>query len=461
MGTTLNAQDSLDGGEGRDTLQVAQAFGTVNLAAANFEVLRVESGNSVATTGAGAAANTISVVNTYDVERLTGSTIDTTVVKATTAAQTLTNVASGHTLVLNGQDGYTGTTVAAADVDAVTVNVKDATLAANTQDVLNVQVGRVVGAVATTDLGTGALGVGALVANGVESINITSSGANAANTIASVTSSTLTKLTISGDDALTITTALAGTTLNNIDASAATGAVTLSSSVTTAPVAGSSVGVTITGGSGADSLTQMGGTAARIDGGAGDDVIVGGNGADVIIGGAGNNTITAGNGIDSIDISGGAVDTVILRGITASANRDVVTGFTTGIATGSADVVSLANAQFTSTNATLQQVTAPGAIAFNTGANGFLEVAFDQTGGTALGLDGTGLIANTGAITVTNADDQGYIVAYQDGKAYLYHGNAGAVTSDTTMAAGEIVLVGVFNGVGVGAFVSENFLVAL
>jgi hypothetical protein len=64
--------------------------------------------------------------------------------------------------------------------------------------------------------------------------------------------------------------------------------------------------------------------------------------------------------------------------------------------------------------------------------------------------------APAASITANAANDDGYLVAYQSGNAYLYQ-----VTNDnnTTIVAAEIALVGVFTGVAQGAFVSGDFTV--
>lgn len=62
------------------------------------------------------------------------------------------------------------------------------------------------------------------------------------------------------------------------------------------------------------------------------------------------------------------------------------------------------------------------------------------------------------SLTATTAGDNFYVVAYQNGNAYLYQ-----VTDDgsanTAVIASEIALVGVFNGVAAGAFAAGDFTV--
>ena len=62
--------------------------------------------------------------------------------------------------------------------------------------------------------------------------------------------------------------------------------------------------------------------------------------------------------------------------------------------------------------------------------------------------------ASTG-ITLATASDDFYLVAYQNGNAYLYMVTD---TGDTNATASEIALVSVFQGVAAGAFASGDFI---
>jgi hypothetical protein len=114
----------------------------------------------------------------------------------------------------------------------------------------------------------------------------------------------------------------------DVDASAASGSVTLKAS---------QYGSGLTGGAFADTLTGGNGNDV-IDGGAGDDLIEAGSGNDVIFGGTGNDIIKAGSGNDTIDggdgndnIEGGSGDDIILAGagndtVNAGSGNDVING---------------------------------------------------------------------------------------------------------------------------------------
>jgi hypothetical protein len=59
-------------------------------------------------------------------------------------------------------------------------------------------------------------------------------------------------------------------------------------------------------------------------------------------------------------------------------------------------------------------------------------------------------------VSATAGANNAYIVAYQNGNAYLYE----VTSTDANIVASEIALVGVFNGVAAGAFASGDFTVA-
>lgn len=215
--------------------------------------------------------------------------------------------------------------------------------------------------------------------------------------------------------------------------------------------------------------------------GAGNDVIVGGTGVDTITGGEGADTITGGAGNDTIILTEttAVVDTVVLS---ASNNGvDTITGFTAGT---SGDVVRLvaANTAVTETgttavliNHTVTGLTSTGAYDMsgaNFGGTGValstssvLELVLTTTqqgyGDLSAATDGSELFKLLGngtavanALTTASAQ-KGYIMAYDNGNAYLYSYDAGA--ADTSVTASEIALVGVFNTITADAFVAGNF----
>jgi hypothetical protein len=212
--------------------------------------------------------------------------------------------------------------------------------------------------------------------------------------------------------------------------------------------------VTATGGSfvlgtGGDTFTSSGTSANIVTGAAGADTITFANTL--------GNTASGAGGIDTIGFSAanGVADTIGFNdgagtvGIVAAVNRDVVNGFATVN-----DVIRLDQEQ-TTVALSLQSVGTNAAVTTGTGVSSVLALSFD-IGGAAnvLGgiLNGSGLLANTGAITVTAGDD-GYIIAYDAGNAYLY---SYVEANDTNLDAGEIALIGTFNSVAVGGIGIAN-----
>lgn len=419
----FNSTGSLNGGAGTDTLvlqDAAQLTSTTVAKMTNFEVLRLNDDDDTA-------------LDTFNASLMTGLT--GLVIGAQSAGDgvSVTNMSAavaGDVTIAGSQAvaptfGVTGASTV-GQLDTLTLKINDGATAVNTLTVADV------------------------TAAGVETVKIVATDNLSLSAATGLTA--LTKLGVSGSGAVSVTTGALALNVNTVvDASAATGAFTFSAAAATTN------GIAITG-----SATKV-------------NIITGSAQADSINGGAANDTITAGNGIDTINISQGGDDTIVIDGIVAAANRDVVTGFTAGTyAVGSGvDRLEMNDAQattaFGAASGTLQEITsAPtSGLTFNTAANNILEFAFELSGnGGANDLDshtdGTGLLAALGQTVAVSADtNKGYIVAYQDGKAYLYSAVEGADAGDANLAAADIALVGVFNGVAVGAFTASNFIDAV
>lgn len=238
--------------------------------------------------------------------------------------------------------------------------------------------------------------------------------------------------------------------VKEVDASTFTGDLT-------ATLAFAANGGKLIGGSGDD---QLNGTANNdtITGGAGNDTINGGLGADVLSGGAGDDVIRGGQGIDQIDLGTGTdvLDLVTGLGLAnySDANRDIVKGFDAGVG---GDIVRISNAGGVAGIAIQETSTTGAALAFNTIANDILEITADLSGVNMLD-DAALLTAISGGgnnLTVSNvANDDGYLLAYADGKAYLYYIDAGV---NAIVNAGEIHTLAIFENVAVGAFDVSNF----
>lgn len=440
-GANIGTGGSVTGGDGTDTVKMTSALAagfndnaTFNTKYTSFEVLELSDALGAVTLDL-AGLNAVSKV----VLGLGG---------ANAASSILSNLATS------------GTVETKASSTGFVVNVANALF--NATDTLNL---RVNSATAAT--------TGTITAAGVETLNIaapdaTSTGGTAVvhviNVLAAVDATTI---NVTGNNGLTITAATGSTKVATFDAAgvvangtADTGAllaVTYTSLNTT-------TAVTMKGGSGDDVLTAAA-ASTKVQ------TITGGEGADKITGGAGN---------DIIDLTEttAAADTVVF--LTATANGvDTITGFAAG-ATG-ADLVSVLAANTTvGTGAGVAVFGSTASASLTTGAAAFALTGASSTTsdvveittvlstygnlGLAGATSGTELLkalsSTDGAatsITATTAGDDFYMVAYQNGNAYLYQ-----VTNDTdvVVTAAEIQLIGVFNGVAAGAFASGDFLVA-
>jgi Ca2+-binding RTX toxin-like protein len=270
--SAFNNNDVIDGGPGKDTLVVSLNDAT-NLALpsqiSNIEVIEV--------TGVMSAASTINAA--------LFNTKDFTFTFSITQNLTLNGLESGATI------GFFGTGSASK---TITLNVTGAL--GNTSDVLNVfaKAGN------PTTIGT-------ITANGVETINITSSSVAGENfTIAGLSSAQLQTITVSGKGNVTISSPIPASPLSLVDASAASGQVNINAS-------NSTVATQFFGGSANDTFT----------GGTKNDIFFGSKGADTITTGAGNDIIVytdpsqsrASDGIDVITDFNVATDVIQFKGL--------------------------------------------------------------------------------------------------------------------------------------------------
>jgi Ca2+-binding RTX toxin-like protein len=276
---TLNTVDSLDGGDGSDTLNA-----TMN-GAATPTLTSVESMTITAT-----GASTIDLLNSDSLTTVNSS--------SSTAALTLSNVEVGDTVNITNTtqthtinfEGDTGT------ADAVTINMTSVTGAA--------------------DL---------VVDAAIETVNMASEGTNSFETDFAGT------IDLSGSGSLTLAGTGAGTVAASVlDAGDYTGALVVSMT---------DAAHTVTGGSAGDTITGATGTANTLTGNGGNDTITGGTGADTISAGEGNNQVATGGGADTVTagagndlITGGAGAEVITAGdgantvIAGAGNDNVTTG---------------------------------------------------------------------------------------------------------------------------------------
>ena len=454
---TWGVGDVVNGGLGSDTLN-ATVTGTAPTQSATSLV-------SVETLNLTASPNPA----TLDLTGVTGLTSVNNVSSANGASLSVSGLGNVVNTSITG--GNTSTTVNyTTAVTAATALTDAATLTLN-------------GTSATSSFSTA----------GVETLTVNS--ATAANTLASLTNTGMTKLVVTGDKALTVTAAVGGATIATVDASAATGAITLATGAgaggtaltgltVTAPTAATAGLFTITTGTNKDAVNL----------GAGTSLVSTGAGADTINSGAGNATINPGAGNDIVN-AGAGVETIRFDAAAGSTNADTINNF------GSTDVLSinLGRAQVTGTSGaaatsvygsllTTNGVTATSptfagvsgtgtgtAVVFQTAAAGTatantIAQASNVIALTGVFTDGTaaGVITALGATglagVTTQLDSRFLLVTYSVGniaQVWSYTGDnqtAAAGTSVLTdIDAAELQLVATLNGVASGSLTAANF----
>jgi hypothetical protein len=328
----LTAASQLDGGAGTDTLVIKDtvmantALNTIK----NFEVL------GLGVTGATVDAALLTSIKSFSIG-------------VTASTETINNLGTGSSVAI------TAATTAVNLGAAVGNTATDITLGA------------------TTTAGFTSTG---LTTTGLTSVTLTSNGTSV-NTISTLSNSDNTTLTVKGANDLTITNALAGTTTGSkVDASAATGKLS---------VIGSTKNDTLIGGSAADTLQgAVAGTANQAD------TLTGGAGADKFV-------FTSVTGATFFALSAGT--SAVTKITDFVAGLDKFDFITTGTAFSSATV---ANAQTIATAADLTAVYAGiTAIAASTATAASTVVVTVSAGGAA----GTYLYVNDATAGVSNTAD--------------------------------------------------------
>jgi Ca2+-binding RTX toxin-like protein len=262
-GTTLQAGDDLDGGDGSDELAIS-----------------ITGDHAGAVTRDTFTLNSIERVSVSNSEQSgNNDTISLGLAEGVETVALSSSSASGNTIFSNVQN------VVDAEMSNgagdLTVNYAAAAVA-GTNDEMTLTVSGVTAGTFTVD-------------DGIETFSIVSSG-NADNTLTGVDSGDVETLTISGSAGLTITDDI-DAQVATVDASTATGDIDVEEDSTNA--------VTLTGGAGDDTLEFDGTTTDdSVAGGAGDDRIIFDGGefdnADTVDGGDGTDTLVA----ESADLTG-------------------------------------------------------------------------------------------------------------------------------------------------------------
>jgi len=330
----VTSADSIDGGDGIDTITISDATinGTTKTALAagtkNFEIVR--------TTNVAEVAIDFNALSSWDIVQVSVASTATAAASTTSGvagiaavAATMENPDVLHILAnRTGQVGSKITGTAGVDVggtggDALTITPRTDTgsNAATVKLIGNVTLtggaGAASSAPAAADADAGGVGGIAFNAPSIEVINLDISGTNATGVAAdtvtftggaagaaaaggvSVAGTAGSTMVVGTNATINITSSLTGSTAvvnNNLTLGTVVGTnVTINASTFAGKlsVTAASGNVTITGGTAADTLT----------GGAGVDTISGGAGADVITGGAGADILSGGAGRDVFNIA--------------------------------------------------------------------------------------------------------------------------------------------------------------
>lgn len=237
---------------------------------------------------------------------------------------TIENDGTANTLTLLNVPGTPGLnfrgngTLAAQTYDTITYTSNSATGAS---DVLNINVNNrgtsINSGSATTNSHT--VGGGALTATNIETINVTVTDGPAI--FSGITAAAATTFNFTASSNLTLGTVAGGST-TSVSASNVTG----NFSGTFSTLAS---GAQVTLGNGTTNTVSIAGSAGStisVTGGSGADTITGSAQADVIAGGAGNDSITGGAGLDTLT-GGSGTDTLVFNTIVLAANKKTISDF--------------------------------------------------------------------------------------------------------------------------------------
>ncbi len=304
----ITANDSIEGGEGTDTLVFASA--EVDDAAGLSAAIRAK------LTGFEKVAISDAFVDLFDASKFAVNTITFEAGLSTSAAKAndgVSGLTSGATLTFGSSAAVTSSASNAGDI---AVTITGSTAAGANSDMLNL--------VFASDIDIASTGTDVVLEIsdslgivGVDTVNITASDAKAdADGVADSQSDdgykitfandgALDKIVVSGSSKVQAIISSSAVTLAEFDGTASTGELVFDASAATTLNA-----VSIKGGSAGDTLTG-GALADLIEGNGGADTLAGGTGDDIINAGAGNDSVTGGTGAETISLGGG-VDTVVI-----------------------------------------------------------------------------------------------------------------------------------------------------
>jgi Ca2+-binding RTX toxin-like protein len=382
-GNTLNnvmtgngGGNTIDGGAGNDTLTGGGGIDRFNITAGTDTVTDLGNG--------GADLLVVSANATVNATVATAWMASATSANSGTANLSTNGFAVNLAAVEKGSMGFTVTNTGSATTltgsglaDSLTGGTGDDTLVGGAgNDTL-------VGGAGVDSL-TGGLGADTFVLTG-------------SDTVVDFTSTQSDKVNLSGlvnGDTVTFTTA--------------TGALTLSASISSAAfrVTSAATATTITGGAGSDTLTGGAG-ADRLSGGVGDDSITGGAGADVITGGQGNDVIILTESTSAADVVvfAGGTGTAGSKDRVATLGLDTITGINLGTATTAVDKLQFSAADFGIASGTTVVRGASAAVTGGPAANtdGNFYIVTTAPNGTGVDLNGSAGGAS-GAIVFVGAN---------------------------------------------------------
>ena len=411
MGATLTASDTINLGEGDDTLRVdidGLTAGAVDLNITGAETLRLD--NTGANDGAIQMDNTTFTSIRFDAN--TARTGNLTLTGLPTANATFT-FKGGGTLDDNPQ--FNGVVVdydATAAIAAATINVDN-------------------GGKTADDMFMGKFDINLVTA---VTVNATEIGQAAADelTMDEIEADNMTDFTMVADGEVIITN-IDGNILDTVDFTAADKGVAVT-------ITDSAAAIAITMGDGNDTVTLSDTAAgATIDLGAGNDTFVSNDGIDVI---------TTGTGIDTITFLGDAGDdSNVVKDFTGGAGGDIIdmgASITLALNTGTTTDAVFDTANATGANITLNE----GLLAID-----FVEVsALDAVTVKAFIQDmfGTG---GTAELVFGNSGDNVYMAVDDGTDTGVYLLDAGATDSSGT----TVTLIATLEGVEVGDLTAANF----
>lgn len=450
--TLGSTSTDVTGGSGDDTISIASLVmdddGLVDAGAGTDTLTISDSTATLFTTAAKANLKGFEILN------VDGSSSDTVKFTALSGLTGLTIAANTSLAVTNLTQSIAeaGVKISAAQTTSLTIGVTDATDAGSNNSLkLNL------------DAGTGtAFAIDSLGAEGTETLTFnTVEGVDAASgdvyTITAFESGTdATKIVVTGNESITFTSTANAAALENLDASALTGVLTVTAVATTKNLA-------ITGGSGKDDIN---GSSLATAG----DVLSGGAGADRLTGNGGADKYTGGSGADTFEVD-------VVNGSNA-ATVNVITDFAAGtggdqieltltdveaLKGDTATVINLVNwnkVDVAAGNLSVKVVTGD-----TTLTSGSL---FVLSGASFADTDAVEAAIETGDYELTFgtaiADNDGFLVLYTDGTdSYIATVQMTNSTAATTFAAGDLAadnivkLTGITSLASSGQFVDANF----